>query len=161
MGLPYETSTAKDPLSELQKVLAKFGCQTFGVMTDAERGMTIVQFKWRDRPISVEASWKGYAAAWLKAHPWKGGYGMRSPTREEWHQKALRQAQVSVGCVLRDWVKGQITAVECGVMSFEAAFMPHILLPNGRSVLQQIQADNLLPAPTSEKVVQIGNATTP
>lgn len=46
-------------------------------------------------------------------------------------------------------------------MSFEAAFMPHILLPNGRSVLQQIQADNLLPAPTSEKVVQIGNATTP
>lgn len=30
--------------------------------------------------------------------------------------------------MLRDWVKGQTTAVECGIMSFEAAFMPHMLL---------------------------------
>jgi hypothetical protein len=131
-GLPYETSTAKEPLGELQRTLAKFGCGTFGTMTDNERGMTIVQFKWRDRQISIEASWKGYATMWLKAHPFPNRYG--GPTKEEWHAKALKQAQVSVGCVLRDWVKGQITAIECGVMSFEAAFMPHILLPNGRSV---------------------------
>ena len=39
-SLPYENSTAgHKALAELQKVLAKFGCQTFGTMTDAERGM--------------------------------------------------------------------------------------------------------------------------
>lgn len=145
MGLPYETSTAKEPLAELQRALAKFGCGTFGTMTDAERGMTIVQFTWRGRQISVEASWKGYAAAWIKAHPRPERYN--GPTREEWEQRALKQAQVSVGCVLRDWVKGQITAVECGVMSFEAAFMPHMLLRNGERLIDRIRSDNLLPAP--------------
>jgi hypothetical protein len=155
MSLPYENSTAKDPLSELQRVLDKFGCQMFGTAKDNERGVTIVQFKWRGRNISIEASWKGYAAAWLKAHPYS--YGMQR-TKEEHHQRALQQAQVSVGCVLRDWVKGQVTAIECGVMSFEAAFMPHMLLPDGRRLIEAVQSSNLLPPP-EEKVVQIGNGT--
>lgn len=154
-SLPYETSTAGDKaLTELQRVLAKFGCQTFGTMTDQERGMTIVQFKWKNRQISLEASWKGYAAAWLKAHPynWRNG----GPTKEQHHQRAMDQAKMSVCSCLRDWVKGQVVAIECGVMSFEAAFMPHMLLPSGMRVIDKVQADNLLPAP-DEKVVQIGN----
>lgn len=155
MSLPYEESTAKDPLSELNRALAKFGCQTFGVMTDAERGMTIVQFKWRTRQISVEASWKGYAAAWLKAHPWTRN---TNRTRQEHDARALAQARISVGCVLRDWIKGQITAIECGVMSFDAAFMPHMLLPSGERVIDRVTA-NLLPPPPEEKIVQIGNGS--
>ncbi len=74
--------------------------------------------------------------------------------RNQYAQKALAQAQASVCSVLRDWVKGQITAVECGIMSFETAFMPHMLLPNGQRVIDRVQADNLLPAP-EEKVVEI------
>lgn len=143
--LPYEDADAKDALGELQRALAKFGCGTFGHMIDVERGMTIVQFRWRERQISIEASWKGYAAAWLKANP-RGD-----------RQRALDLGKKAVSSCLRDWVKGQITAVECGVMSFETAFMPHILLPNGRRVIDQVQADNLLPAPPEERVVQIGN----
>lgn len=42
--------------------------------------------------------------------------------------------------VLRDWVKGQVTAVECGIMSFEAAFMPHMLLPTGERVIDRLEA---------------------
>lgn len=152
--LPYEDSTAKAPLAELQRTLDKFGCAMFGTAKDSERGVTMVQFKWRNRQVSIEASWKGYAAAWLRAHPW-GGYGSRN-TKEEHHARALRQAQVSVECCLRDWIKGQTTAIECGVMTFEAAFMPHMLLPNGVRVIDHIQANNLLPPPEDEKVVQIG-----
>lgn len=145
MSLPYEEATAGDKaLVELQRTLAKFGCQSFGTMIDAERGITMVQFKWRNRHVQLEASWKGYAQSWLKVHPWT--YRLRG-TRADHEQKALRQAQTSVCSVLRDWVKGQITAVECGVMSFEAAFMPHMLLANGQRVVDRIQADNLLPAP--------------
>ena len=70
-SVPYETATSGErALMEIQKVLGKFGCQSFGTMTDAERGMTVVQFKYRERQISLEASWKGYGAAWQKAHPW-------------------------------------------------------------------------------------------
>lgn len=154
MSLPYETATAGDKaLIELQRTLAKFGCQSFGTMTDAERGVTIVQFKWRNRHVSLEASWKGYAQTWLKEHPWR--YHSRGPTRAEHEQRALKQAQTSVCSVLRDWVKGQVTAIECGVMSFEAAFMPHMLLPSGERVLDRVRSDNLLPPPEEQKVVHI------
>lgn len=145
MTLPYETATSGDKaLVDLQKTLAKFGCQSFGTMTDAERGCTIVQFKHRGRVVSLEASWKGYAAAWLKIHPYK--YNTRG-TLQAHQQKALNQAQTSVCSVLRDWVKGQVTAVECGVMSFEAVFMPHMLTSTGLRLIDQIQVENLLPAP--------------
>ncbi len=152
MSIPYSTATSGDKaLLELQRTLAKFGCQSFGTMTDAERGVTIVQFKWRNRAVSLEASWKGYAAAWLKDNP----YTHRTRgTRQEHDAKALEQARTSVCSVLRDWVKGQITAVECGVMSFEAAFMPHMLLPSGERLIDRVSADKLLPAP-DDKVVEM------
>lgn len=135
MSLPYETATAGDKaLLELQKVLAKWGCQSFGTAIDAERGVTIVSFKWRDRHVNLEASWKGYAQS-LKRSGWRDD------------RKSLEQARISVCSVLRDWTKAQVTAVESGVMSFEAAFMPHMLLKDGRRVLDAAQAANLLPAP--------------
>ena len=56
MRLPYETSTAGSrAIDQLHKTLDKFGCQSFGTMTDSERGVTVVQFKWRDRAVSLEA----------------------------------------------------------------------------------------------------------
>lgn len=153
MSIPYETATAGDrALAELQKTLAKFGCISFGTMIDGEKGATIVQFKWRERTISLEASWKGYAAAWLKEHPYKYSYARGS--RQDHESRALEQAKISVCSVLRDWVKGQITAVECGVMSFEAAFMPYILLSTGERVIDRVKADKLLPEPEN-KVVEL------
>lgn len=150
MTLPYASATAGDrALQELQKTLAAFGCQSFGTMKDVERGLTIVAFKWRDRQVSLEASWKGYAAAWLKQNPYT--HQMKG-TRAEHDQKALKQAQVSVCSMLRDWVKGQVTAVECGLMTFEAAFMPHMLLRDGRRVIDAARQANLLPSPESNVI---------
>lgn len=142
--IPYQDSTAKAPLAELQRTLDKFGCSMFGTAKDTERGVTMVQFKWRNRQVSVEASWNGYAVALGKVRPCKI-YGAQA--KAEHHAKLLKQAQVSVECCLRDWIKGQTVAVECGVMSFEAAFMPHMLLPNGIRVIDHIQSTNLLPPP--------------
>lgn len=142
MSIPYESATAGDrALNEMQKTLAAFGCQAFGVMTDTERQVLTVAFKWRDRQVNLEASWKGYAAALLKGR--KFAYESKRRAAE---QKALEQARVSVCSVLRDWVKGQTTAVECGVLSFETAFMPHMLLKDGRRLIDAVAAANMLPA---------------
>lgn len=144
MGLPYESATAGEKaLSDICKTLQAFGCAGFGTYTDEERGVIRVQFRWRNRDISLEANWKGYAVAWLKAHPYT--YRMTS-TQHDHEQRALKQARTSVCSVLRDWVKGQVTAIECGVMSFEAAFMPHILLPSGERVIDRVEV-SLLPPP--------------
>lgn len=35
-----------------------------------------------------------------------------------------------------------------GILSFESAFLSHIMLPNGSSVIEHMKAEKLLPAPT-------------
>lgn len=140
-SIPYENATSGDKaLTEISSILSKFGCNTFGTMTDAERGAIIVQFKWRDKMVSIEASWKGYAAAWLKAHPFS--YRMKG-TQDAYKDKALAQAKISVCSVLRDWIKGQITAVEVGLIPFEHVFMPHMLMPDGRRLIDRVQSEIL------------------
>lgn len=145
MSLPYEEAVAGEKaLIELQKILSGFGCQSFGTMTDSERCVQIVVFKWRERQVNLEASWKGYATAWLKKHPWSY---RTNRTREQHDERALAQARISVCSILRDWVKGQVTAVECGIMSFEEAFMPHMLTSNGQRLIDRVRSANLLAAP--------------
>lgn len=142
MGLPYENATSgAGALEEIAKVLKRFGCTRFGTMTDSEAGELIVQFTARGRDISVKASVRGYAAAWLKEHP----YGPRIRVTKIAHEKrALEQAEISACSILRDWIKGQITAVEVGLISFEGAFLGQILLGNGKTVMDHTEEAGLL-----------------
>jgi len=143
VSLPYATATSGDrALVEIQRILGKFGCQRFGTAVDAERGVTIVQFRWRERSVSLEASWIGYAEALRRAQPPKRRSRVSEAAQE---QQRIRQAQISVCSILRDWCKAQITAIECGTLSFEAAFLPHMLLPSGERVIDRIRADKYLP----------------
>jgi hypothetical protein len=135
--LPYENATSgKNAVAEMQKLLQGFGAQSFGVMEDFERKEVIVQFTYRTRQITIKASAAGYAAAWLRAHPWN--YRMRGNANEH-QKKAVTQAQTSVYSILRDWIKGQITAIEVGMLSFEGAFLGQIMLPTGETVLERIE----------------------
>jgi hypothetical protein len=143
--LPYSNSTSGEKaLSEIQKLLRGFGCSKFGSMVDDAAGELLVQFEYRGRPVSVKASTKGYAAAWLKDNP----LGPRTRTTKAEHErKAMDVASVAVYSILRDWIKGQITAIETGVLSFEGAFLGQMLLANGRTVMDHIEQQKLLPAP--------------
>lgn len=145
MSLPYESATSGErALGEIQKLLRGFGCTKFGSMIDDADGTVLMQFEWKGRPVSVKASTKGYAAAWLRAHP--HSYRLKS-TSAQHQRKALDIASVAVYSILRDWIKGQITAIETGILSFEGAFLGQILLPNGRTVLEHVDAAKMLPAP--------------
>lgn len=145
MSLPYENATSGEKaLGEMQKLLRGFGCAKFGNMSDDEAQEILVQFEWRGRQCQVRASIRGYAAAWLKAHP----YSSRSRcSLKDYERKALNIASVAVYSILRDWIKGQITAVETGILTFEGAFLGQILLPNtGKTVLEHVEQTNMLPA---------------
>jgi hypothetical protein len=52
--------------------------------------------------------------------------------------------------ILRDWVKGQVTAIECGVLSFEAVFMPYMLTNDGRPLFERIADMKLLTGPEEQ-----------
>lgn len=78
-------------------------------------------------------------------------------TVAEHERLALDQARVSVCSILRDYIKGQITAIDVGMKSFEGAFLDSILLPSGRTVLREIEERGLLKLepPKHEKVVPL------
>ncbi|MBU0600878.1 MAG: hypothetical protein KKD25_00550 [Gammaproteobacteria bacterium] len=145
MSLPYEnTSSGERAVQDMQKILRGFGCSKFGQMLDFEAGELLVQFEYRGRPVSVRASVNGYAAAWLKEHP----HTPRTKATKQQHEARAKEiASTAVYSILRDWIKGQITAIETGILSFEGAFLGQILLPNGKTVLEHAEAANLLPAP--------------
>lgn len=135
-ALPYENATSgKNAVEEMQKILRGFGASSFGCMEDFDKGEVMVQFMFRERPVTIRASSKGYAAAWLKAHP----YTSRTRgTRADHERKALKIGQIAVYSILRDWIKGQITAVSVGMLTFEGAFLGQIQLPSGETVLERL-----------------------
>jgi len=143
MTMPYENSTSgRSAMDEIRKTVQAFGCTKFAPMEDFESGVITIQFEYRSRMVQVTASAKGYAAAWLREHPYNNR--MRK-TKAEHDRAALAQGQIAVWSILRDWIKGQLTAIETGVLTFEGAFLGQILLPSGETVMERIETQKMLP----------------
>jgi len=86
----------------------------------------------------------------LKANPQSH---LARTSRHDYEQAALRQGLIAVNSILRDWIKGQMTAIEAGILSFEAVFMPFMLTHDGRPLVEH--AADLLPGAEDEKVVAL------
>lgn len=150
---PYAAATSDmRAREEIKKILTRFGCESVGFMDDNVRHEVLLAFTHRGRNIQLKASAKGWAQMWLKQNPWNG---YRRKPRHDYEQEALQQGQIAVNSILRDWIKGQMTAVESGVLSFEAVFMPYMLTADGRTLVERIAETNLLPAPEASKVVSL------
>jgi hypothetical protein len=150
MTTPYEGATSGTKArEEIIKVLRRFGCEEIG-FSDNDRHEVLLYFRHRGRQAQLRVSAKGWAQMWLKANP--PTYRTRTPQQLR-VQEALRQGRVAVNSMLRDWIKGQVTAVECGLLSFEAVFLPFMLTADGRPVLDHVIG--LLPNPEAPKVVAL------
>jgi hypothetical protein len=151
ISVPYASaSTGTKAREEITKVLRRFGCESIGFMDNHQTREVLLAFTHRGRKVQVQVSAKGWAQLFLKRNPW---FDKRRRTKQEWEQEALRQGHVAVNSILRDWIKGQITAVECGVTSFEAVFLRYMLTHEGRPLIERV--GELLPEPDEPKVVQI------
>ena len=147
MTVPYATaSTGASARDDITKVLRRFGCESVGFMDDFDKHEVLLAFTHRGRSIQLRASAKGWAQMFLKQEPWTH---RRRGARIEYEQAALRQGHIAVNSILRDWIKGQMTAVECGILSFEAVFMPHMLMSDGRPLIDRILEAKMLPAPVT------------
>jgi hypothetical protein len=65
-------------------------------------------------------------------------------TKVEHEQRALAIGKVVVYSILRDWLKGQLAAVACGILPFETVFLAGLALPTGATVLEYIEQEKLL-----------------
>ena len=147
MKIPYQNaSTGTKARSEVNALLERFGCESVGWMDEFATHSVLLAFRWRGRNIQLRASARGWAAMYLKEQPWTG---RRALGRPEYEAQALRQGMIATNSILRDWVKGQITAVECGLIGFEHIFLAHILTHDGRTIGEVVcdPATGLLPPP--------------
>lgn len=153
MGIPYAgaTSGAK-ARDEVTKILRRFGCESVGFMDDFDKHEILLAFTHRGRRIQLRVSTKGWAQMYLKNDPWTSRHRKSKAQHEA---DALRQGQLAVNSILRDWVKGQVTAVECGILSFEAVFMPFMLTSDGVPLLERLERENLLPKTQDAKIVAL------
>lgn len=149
MSLPYSNSTSgRSAMDDIRKTIQAFGCSKFAPMEDFNAGTVTIQFEYRGRMVQVTASAKGYASAWLRQNPYSSRMRM---SKVEHERRALDKGQVAVWSILRDWTKGQLTAIETGILSFDAAFLGQILLPTGETVHECISTQGLLPAPADQQ----------
>jgi hypothetical protein len=145
-AVPYASATTGAAArEEITKLLRRFGCESVGFMDDFADHSVLLAFTHRGRPVQLRASAKGWAALYLSAHPWNARMKRRAKEHEA---QALQQGLIAVNSILRDWVKGQITAIECGILTFEAVFLPHMLAADGRPMLETLRDQRLLPGPT-------------
>jgi hypothetical protein len=152
-AIPYASaSSGAGARDEAVKILRQLGCESVGFMDDFAKHEVLLAFTYRGQQFERRVSAKGWAQLWLKQNPWSE---RRRDTRQEWEQKALRQGQIAVNSMLRDWMKGLMTQIECGIMSFEAVFMPYMLTNDGRPLIERLSETNMLPEPTQPKVVSI------
>lgn len=153
MAVPYASATTgKRARDEIKKILRRFGCEKTGFMDDDNNHEVLLPFTHRGRPFQIRVSAKGWAQMYLRENPWTPN---RRASRIDYEQAALKQGYVAVNSILRDSIKGQVVAVECGIVSFEAVFMPYMLTADGRPVIERLAETNLLPSPESAKVVPL------
>jgi hypothetical protein len=153
MAVPYAGAIAGSRArEETIKILRRFGCEKLGFMDDDANHEVVLYFEHRGRPVQLRASAKGWAQMWIKKNP--HSYRSRK-SRQEHEQDALRQGQIAVSSILRDWIKGQVTAVESEVLSFEAVFMPFMLTSDGRPLVEALRGADLLPGPKGADVVTL------
>jgi hypothetical protein len=143
--VPYANATsgaaARD---EITRMLRRFGCESVGFMDDFDKHEVLLAFTHRGREVQMRASARGWAALFLQAKP----YTQRARvSKADYERRALMQGLVAIHSILRDWVKGQLTAVECGMLPFEATFMAHVVTGDGRTLLEHVMAAKMLPPP--------------
>jgi hypothetical protein len=151
MNVPYASAQAGHRArAKITAMLERFGCENVGIRDAFNTHEVVLAFTHRGRDVKLRASAKGWAQMYLKQNPWSA---RRRVTQSEYQQSVLRQGKVAVSSILHDWIKGQITAIECGTLSFEAVFMPYMLTSDGRPLVERAQ--ELLPRPRNETVVAL------
>lgn len=148
MTVPYENANAHTARAEIIKILQRFGCESVGFLDDYAKGTVQLVFAHRGNKVSLTASAQGWATLYLKAHPF---HRTRSRiSSKEYQDKALAQGLKAVNSILRDWIKGQVTAVECGILTFEGVFLPYMITADGRPLIDKLQAAHLLAPPDDQ-----------
>jgi hypothetical protein len=123
--MPYAEGTrvpVGNSRAELERVLVRYGADAFSYGQDDERA--VVAFRASGRHVKFELR-----LPTVEDFAFRGRYynqNARTPARDRREQR-IRELWRALVLV----VKAKLEAVEAGIESFDQAFLPYILLPDG------------------------------
>lgn len=111
---------------EIERTLAKYGAD--GFMFAQDRDGAAVAFLIRDRHVRFHLPLP--PADGKEFHLTPGGKLRTGQQAAALWQQAIRSRWRSLGLI----IKAKLEAVDAGVVEFDVEFMPHLVLPDGRTV---------------------------
>jgi hypothetical protein len=120
------TVSAERSRAEIEETLRKYGADSFGYMTDAEKSAVVFQYKGRTIHITIPKP----DGSKLKRRP---GQAHNYPTdnqRAEYVEKENRRRWRALLLV----IKAKLEAVATGIALFEDEFLAYVVMPNGQTV---------------------------
>lgn len=115
---------------EIQRIVERYGAEAFGYLTAP--GGAMIEFAIRGRRYRFLLPLPDAADKRFTQTP--TGRSRTSEGARTEHDKAVRQAWRALAL----YVKAQLEAVEAGIVSFEVAFLPYVVLPSGRTVADDV-----------------------
>jgi hypothetical protein len=116
---------------EIERTLTRYGAQQFMYGYDSTRA--IVGFQINERQVRFVLPLPDRAARRFTHTPSRNT-PRSAAQRDAEYDKAVRQKWRALALV----IKAKLEAVESGIVTFDAEFLPHLVLPNGRTVADEV-----------------------
>lgn len=134
--MPYAEGTSvssSQSQQEIERMTARYGARSFMYGRDDERGVAIVAFVHNDRQVRFLLPIPDRRSAEFWETPTRRN--RRSPAQAE---AGYEQAVKARWRALLLIIKAKFEAIETGITSFDQEFLPHFVLPSGRTVSEEI-----------------------
>jgi hypothetical protein len=116
---------------EIEQLVLKYGATAYGDLWDAERNAAVITFRIAARQVRIILPLPD-----LEARELSRGTDGRKLTEKQVTARR-EQAPRSAWRALHLVIKANLEAVERGIMTLETAFLPHIVLPNGQTMIER------------------------
>lgn len=135
--------SAEKSRAEIERNLQRWGATQFMYGWDSDRAF--VGFRMNNRQLRFVLQMPDRTAKEFWFTPSRGTKRTEAQAYAEWEQ-ACRQRWRALNLV----IKAKLEAVESGISTFDDEFLAQIMLPNGRTVGEQIHGDIALAYETNE-----------
>lgn len=148
----YASSTTVDPgrsRAEIESTLARYGATSFGYATEdtPEQSRAAITFIANGRHVRFLMSMPSRNSREFTHTPERGTKRSTEVAFKAWEQ-ACRQRWRALALV----IKAKLEAVESGIVTFEAEFLAHTIVPGtGQTVAEQIE-------PSLARAIETGTA---
>lgn len=127
------TVSSENSRNEIERTLRRYGADNFAYMSGRDKAM--IGFEADGRQVRFILPMPDPASREFTHTEGRGQ--LRAPAaREAAYEQSIRQRWRALALM----VKAKLEAVDSGIVTFEQEFLPHIIMPGGKTVYESVQA---------------------